>query len=199
LGFKYLEDYFWRPKRIIQNGSPNLINSIPDLVLQEDFGSHTIELSEVFSDPEGDELLLFASSVDPLLISTVINGRQLILSGGEAGNTTIKVTAIDANGGSVMDGFDVKVTGTASSEDLEELSQSVTIFPNPTRDYVSVIGEFSDQHVTIFSADGSFQQELYLSGNETRINMKHLAPGIYFIHLTVPDKGYTKVKKVIKY
>lgn len=199
LGFKYLDDYYWRPKRDELNGSPGLINAIADLELPEGFGSYTIDLSEVFADPEGDALLLFASSSESALISTQTNSQQLVLSGGEPASATILVMAVDANGGLAIDEFKVQVGITVSSHDAAFFDQNVSIFPNPAGDYISIVGALSDYNISLFSADKSYQRELSPSGQELRIDLSHLSPGLYMIQFEDLRNGSTKIEKVIKY
>lgn len=128
LGFKYLDEFYWRPKNDLLKASPSLINPIVDLILEEIFGSYEIDLTTVFTDPEGDEIFLFALSDDTDLISTDINGQQLVLTGTEKGSVSIVVTAVDANGGVVTDEFVVQVNGVLSSNDIEGSDISVSFF-----------------------------------------------------------------------
>jgi hypothetical protein len=96
LGFKYLGYYYWREKRDLLNGSPILINPIADLQLDENFDPQSIDLSNVFSDPEGDLILHFATSELSLLMEATAEDEQLTLTGGETAVVSIYVTGIES-------------------------------------------------------------------------------------------------------
>ena len=199
LGFQYEEDYYWRPKQDERNGSPSLINPLADLVLQKDFGSYSIDLSEVFTDPEEDVLLYFASSGEPTLLSTEITDQQLVLSGGAVGTIPLLVTAVDANGGRAVDEFTVTVEETSVSLDEEPIGQRIFLYPNPTRDYLYVEGELSNYRLSLFSAEGSLHREFSPSGNKTRIDVSHLSSGMYLMLIRDVENGQVKMEKVMKY
>lgn len=199
LGFQYAEEYYWRPKRDLMNESPRLINAIDDLALQENFGTYSIDLSEVFADPEDDVLLLFASSSASGLLSSSIEGQQLMLSGGELGDATIQVIAVDANGGLAMDEFTVQVQTTVANQTGPTSLPAMAIYPNPTRDYISIVGAPSHYNISLFSADKSFRQEFSVAGPKPRIDIGQLSPGLYLIQIRDLDDGSIQVRKVIKY
>ncbi|MEO1652956.1 MAG: T9SS type A sorting domain-containing protein, partial [Bacteroidota bacterium] len=199
LGFTYLGEYYWRQKKNNQNQSPRLVNELRDLELEGDFGSYSIDLSPVFSDPEADPLVFFAASVDSDLINTSINGTQLVLSGGLVGSTTIQVAAIDDNGGVVMDAFEVVVSLVTSNEDFGALGQDISIFPNPSGDYIQIKGALSGYEISICSLDKTFQKDLPSNAQELLIDLKPLAAGVYLILISDPDRKRTLVRKVVRY
>jgi hypothetical protein len=199
LGFKYLDHYYWKPKRSMLNASPTLINGIADLELQENFGTYPINLSDVFEDPEADSLLLFVTSEDTSLIASNINGQQLLLSGGKVGSTTIYVMALDANGGLAIDQFDVQVKPIVSTNDDPSSGQNITVFPRLTQDMVHVVGTTAGDQIILVSMNKTYQQTILVSGGQTSIDLSHLPAGMYLLLLTDREHGRTKVEKVVKY
>ena len=199
LGFEYLGAYYWKPKRDEQNKSPLRTNPIEDIELPENFGRFTINLSNVFEDPEGNELLYFATSQKTALISTETIGPQLILNGGTTGNTDILVMAVDANGGLAVADFEVKVGTIVSNDNFTEGEQPISISPNPAKDYILITGQLSDCQISLYSIDKSFQQEILIAGNEIRVDLSHLTAGVYMIQILEPKSGKTQVEKVVKY
>jgi hypothetical protein len=199
LGFKYLEDYYWKPKRDELNATPTLINPIADQVLQENFGTYAIDVSTVFVDLEEEVLLLFASSNESVLISTSLNGQELQLSGGAIGSAIITVTAMDSNGGCVMDEFNVEVMEIVGTDDVNAVAPVISIFPNPTRDYIFIVGETAGFGVAVFSADQSFHQVFSVAGKATQIDMRHLSAGVYFVLITDLDSGDRRLERVVRY
>ncbi len=194
LGFKYLDYYYWKPKRSVLNESPIRVNGIADLELQENFGMYTINLSDVFEDPEGDSLLLFVTSEESTLVSASINGQQLLLSGGEVGMTTIYVMALDANGGLAVNEFVVQVNPIVSTK---EVQSTISVFPRLTHDFIYIAGSAGFE-ISLISLDNSYQQVIPVSGDSISIDLSHLSPGMYLLLFTDPRNGSTKVKKVIK-
>ncbi len=195
LGFKYLGHYYWKPKRIASNAAPNVVNSIPDLELIENFGTHTINLAEVFGDSEGDSLLLFVTSENPALISADINSQQLLLSGDEIGSTTIYVMALDVNGGLAVDQFNVLVKAFSSTH---EAASKITVYPRLTQDFVYVEGASTDNTITLFSMDKSYQRTIAVSGSNKSIDLSHLPAGMYLLLFTDSKTGSSEMVKVVK-
>lgn len=194
LGFKYLDYYYWKPKRSVSNETPIRVNGIADLEVQENFGTHAINLSDVFMDSEGDSLLYFVTSEDSALVSASINAQQLLLSGGEVGMTTIYVMALDANGGLAVDEFVVQVNPIVSTQ---ELQSAISIFPRLTQDFIYVTGSAGFE-ISLISLDKSYQQAIPVSGDSISIDLSHLSSGIYLLLFTDPGNGSTSVEKVIK-
>lgn len=77
-------------------------------------------------------------------------------------------------------------------------SISLEIYPNPTQDYLSINkGKFDIKEAVLVSLDGKLIQHIELSDENTRINLRALQSGIYFI--TGEDKnGKTFCEKIIK-
>jgi hypothetical protein len=198
LGFKYLDHYYWKPKRSLSNQSPTLVNGITDLELQENFGSYSINLSNVFSDSEADSLLLFVTSEDSALVSANLNGQQLLLSGGELGNTTLYLMALDANGGLAINEFDVKVRPTVSTNIASNV-QNIAVFPRLTHDFIQVTGAVADCDISLISMDKSYQESILSSGDKTEIDLSHLPAGMYLLLFKDAKNVSTRVEKVVKY
>lgn len=198
LGFQYGNDFYWRDKMDPLNDSPTLVNPIADQELMANFDPLSIDLTPVFTDPEGEAILLFVSSTNPDLVSASIEGNQLRLSGAETGNVIIRVFALDANGGVVMDEFLVDVGNTVSSEELEEEISQIQISPNPVTDEVTLSGALSNYTFSLHSADGRRICALPANGQQSTFYLSHLPKGVYLIKITHRVQGWDRVKKVIK-
>ncbi|MFT6337421.1 MAG: hypothetical protein ACJATI_004184 [Halioglobus sp.] len=197
LGFKYLGEFYWRSKNDQLNASPNLIDPIPDFLFIEAFSDFEIDLANVFSDPEGDEIFLFAKNEDPFVLTNV-EGQTLLLSGNENGVFPITVIAIDANGGVAMDEFFVLLEEAVSSNDIR-VEDSVLIFPNPSQDNITIAGELDKYDISILSIDGSFQKDLSASGQEIGFDFSSFPSGVYMIRFVDKDNGKLIFEKVVKY
>jgi hypothetical protein len=77
------------------NLPPYLLQEIPHRQLIEGGESLTIDLSNYFSDPDNDELIFFAESSQPGLVSVATNGSMLTLFPDLRGGAVISVMASD--------------------------------------------------------------------------------------------------------
>lgn len=95
------------------NQPPVVDNPIPDQELRigdEPSGPFEEDLTEVFSDPDGDALGFSATSDDEKVATVSVQGGTLTVSaGGAEGTTPITVTAQDGFGGTAQDVFEVTV------------------------------------------------------------------------------------------
>ncbi|MEQ9403305.1 MAG: tandem-95 repeat protein [Cyclobacteriaceae bacterium] len=91
------------------NDAPVVANAIADQNENEGFASLELDLSGTFSDEDGDNLTLSASSGDEAVVIAGISGNLLTLTETGNGSCTITVTANDSNGGTVSDEFTITV------------------------------------------------------------------------------------------
>ena len=78
------------------------------------------------------------------------------------------------------------------------LESSVTLFPNPAKEYVDirVDGELNVTNMEVFDVYGKLLNTVNVIDNPTRINVNNLANGMYFVRVTT-DKG-TVTKTFVK-
>lgn len=87
------------------NSAPKIVNPISDIVESKGFESRMIDLINVFSDLDGDDLTYSVISSSIETATTEIDESTLIIKEVLTGTTTITVTAEDGKGGSVSDDF----------------------------------------------------------------------------------------------
>jgi Peptidase C10 family/Secretion system C-terminal sorting domain/Leucine Rich Repeat len=78
-----------------KNHAPLLVLPVSDRVYHEYFGSASIDLSGVFTDPEGDSQILSASSSNDSVIQVSLNTSRLIIREAGLGSSLITVKATD--------------------------------------------------------------------------------------------------------
>ena len=79
------------------NDAPVVAAPLSDQVLDEHFGTRTIDLSGVFTDPDNDPLTLTVVSSDESVVSASVAGTTLTLTEAGAGVSNITVTANDGH------------------------------------------------------------------------------------------------------
>ena len=98
----------------IKNSAPMTVGSIPDQTLTVDGGSVTVDVSNYFSDPDGDTLSYAFSFSDPSKINTSVAGATVTFTPVAVGTSTVTVTATDPSNLSATQTFSVTV-GEASN------------------------------------------------------------------------------------
>ncbi|MEE9348698.1 MAG: YCF48-related protein [Flavobacteriaceae bacterium] len=72
------------------------------------------------------------------------------------------------------------------------LDDDVTIYPNPTNDYINILGEISKiDAIKIIDIHGKVIK--MITQNVTSVNCQDLNPGTYFIKITSDLKSYNKI------
>ena len=101
------------PQKAPENQAPTVINEIPDigdLVIR--VAPESIDLSQVFSDPEGGALTYSVNSddIDSAVVTVTIEDGVVHIVPNGAGTQTVVITAEDNAGNTVSDSFDITVT-----------------------------------------------------------------------------------------
>ena len=156
-----------------------------------------------------------------LKLSTV-----LLLGLGRTGvqaQTSVNATGGDASGGGGSVSYSVGQvvytthTGTSGSvaegvqqpyeisvvtglEEAQSINLSVTAYPNPTTDYLTLrIDEFEISNLSfqLYDMNGKLLQNEKITGNQTSIVMSNLLPATYFVKVIQGNKE-VKTFKIIK-
>ncbi|MBI9068545.1 MAG: PKD domain-containing protein [Salinivirgaceae bacterium] len=179
------------------NEIPVVENPISDINLDEDFGTYTIDISAVFSDPDSDVLTYSAISDSESVVTVSIYEAILMLTGVGTGTATITVTANDGNDGTVNDMFIANIIPTGIY--IIEFGDIARIYPNPSKGifYFELIDNVcNDLFVKIIDAKG---QVIFSNSQITKsieiIDLSNYTKGIYFIQLK--SNKYSSTKKII--
>ena len=91
------------------------------------------------------------------------------------------------------------VTGTTTVGIESWLANSVSLYPNPAKEYVDVrmIGDLKVTMLEVYDVYGKLVNTVNVIDNPTRINVSGLADGMYFVRVTTEEGAVTKtfVKK----
>ena len=128
-------------------------------------------------------------------------------SGGSASYSVGQVvyTTNTGTNGSVAEGvqqaFEISVL--TGLEEAKGINLSVTAYPNPTTDYLTLEVDASTMHSTqsmmyqLYDMQGKLLQSEKITGNETSIVMSNLVPATYFVKVVQGNKE-VKTFKIIK-
>ncbi len=172
------------------NEPPSVANAIADQAKLEGFGSFTLQLSEVFEDPDDDPLTITATTSNSATATVAVNGTTLTVSEVGLGSTIITVTASDGRGGEVSDVFNVlvseptnrppTVSDAIDDQVFEEGFSSWTlalspVFSDPDGDGLS------------FSATSSNNEVITVSVNAGVLSVTEVGPGSSEVTVTASD------------
>lgn len=137
-------------------------------------------------------------SIDAGQTWNVIDNEELLSIGSAASTVKFNEESADVYIGSVDLGLlkytiDLQVLGI---EDNYFTNQDITVFPNPTKDFVSVLVlGGSTKTVTVYDLTGKQLLEVH---NSAKINLSDLSAGVYLLNI-ITDSGKSIIKRVIKH
>ena len=97
-------------KNIPENQPPMVVNPLENKTLQAGFGTDTMDIQNVFNDPNDDVLTFNAHSSDDSVLSvTIFQNNQLVIREGKVGKSKITLTANDVQGATATDTLEVTI------------------------------------------------------------------------------------------
>lgn len=91
----------------------------------------------------------------------------------------------------------IEIAITTNIKQLDNLEQSIQIFPNPTKDKIEIASAIDLIQITLTSIDGKLIKTFSSAQKNQTIDISALNKGIYFLNITtVTDKLITK--KIVK-
>lgn len=135
-------DYYFNVT-ITENNAPIIIDITNSIELRQGFGEYQINLSDMFNDPDGDEMTFNQSNSNPAIFAS-IDGDQLIITENGTGTGDLTIIASDGTESTYL---------TLSVSVLEADNTAPTVInPNPTI-ILSAIGDTAIALSTIFADD----------------------------------------------
>ncbi len=172
------------------NNPPTVSSAIADATIVSESGTRQVSLSGVFHDADSDALTVTASSSDEntATVSVSADHSTLTVTAQARGTATITVTAADGYGGSVEDGFTVRVK--AAPVVALAISDVSGLEVGATRD-VSLSGMFSDADgdsltVTASSSDNA-KATVSVAADQSALTVSGVAEGTATITVTAQD------------
>ena len=93
----------------LPNRAPQVRNRLNDIFDAEVGDSYHIQLSIVFTDPDGDDLTYTTTNTDTTVAAVQLRNDNIVVNALAVGSTTMSVTATDPDGLSATDSWDVTV------------------------------------------------------------------------------------------
>jgi subtilisin family serine protease len=148
---------------VLENHAPVVSDTIENLYIGDPDATTTIDLSEHFSDEDGEDLS-YELTYESDMLSGSVSSDVLSLTSESNGLSTFSVTASDARGESATITFEIMV---------RDDDETIDIYPNPVTDFVNFrMGE---------DVDGTLQVKAYNSNGvlvETQnVDISTFSPG----------------------
>lgn len=174
------------------NSNPVVAAAIDDLSLASGFEVYEFSLSDVFSDEDGDAIVLTASSSDESVALVEISSEKLTLIEQADGSAIITVTATDVEGASVSDSFTLTIGANSAPTVANEISdQSLTAgFGAATIELANV---FSDDDALTFAASSSDQSIVTVGVSGTTLTITEVAVGSTSVNVSATDPSGQQV------
>lgn len=158
------------------------------------------------------KLLCFLIIVFHLGLSDVFSQQQPTTGGGDitGSNGSIAysvgqpfVAINSGTSGSLSEGVQqpYEISEVLSTENFLELSSTISIYPNPTSEILTLkIEDLSNLKLQyqLYEFTGKIVQENEINGNNTSINVANLQSAIYFLKILNSENGEFKTYKIIK-
>jgi glucose/arabinose dehydrogenase len=181
------------------NTIPQLNEGLDSLFLEKGFESYLIDLSNVFTDRDGDPLHFSVSLQDTEIINARISEESLIIEEAGIGETNVLVSATDGYGGIVSDDLYILVEAVLSL--FNNSTYDISIYPNPADNYLRIKTNHDDitnLSISIISLTGKSISKI-TSIHDT-IDLRMLQPGIYIVRIESSglEESVTNFKLFIK-
>ena len=151
-------------------------------------------------------VLLLGLGLTGVQAQTSVNATGGDASGG-GGSVSYSVgqvvyTTHTGTSGSVAEGVQqpYEISVVTGLEEAQSINLSVTAYPNPTTDYLTLrIDEFEISNLSfqLYDMNGKLLQNEKITGNQTSIVMSNLLPATYFVKVIRGNKE-VKTFKIIK-
>lgn len=177
-------------ENLTANKAPVVANPLVDLSLSPGFTTTAIDLSNVFSDEEGDPLTYTTVVAEEAIVTQNTSGNTLTLTEVGPGTTTVTVTADDGNGGTISDEFLVTVGNNATPVVATPIVDK-TYDEGFASDVFSIAGTFTDADadvltVTISIADEAVVTAAYNDATE-ELTLTEVGVGSTIVTVTADD------------
>lgn len=178
---------------VLENTPPQKIRDIEDIFMTSVGAEFSLNMSDYFTDPDGETLRYSVSSSNPSAIYLTSNADKVIGTVLKFGTASVTITAIDAKNAIATAEFKVMA---------RDPSVEYVAYPNPVKDVLRLATgkNLEDVTVKIVSQTGSVVYDGILKASAfepAEIDMSGCAPGKYLATFKIGTKDYneTIIKK----
>lgn len=173
---------------VLENTPPNKIKDIEDIFTTAIGSEFTMNMTDYFIDPDGENLSFEITSSNPSVAYFAQNEDRIIGTVLKYGATVVTVTAVDAKKAKAQAEFRLLA---------REASVKYAAYPNPVKDVLKVATgkDLEEIAVRIVSQTGAivYDGSLKASAFEpAEIDMSRCAPGKYMATLRIGSKEYNE-------
>lgn len=174
--------------QILENSSPISLQDFADLYVEQNEGIFTFELSDYFSDSDGESLTYTISDSTKGVSESEISGNTLTVNIVGYGHNILTVKAYDA----------IKASCTLEMRIMVKDPQNlVELYPIPVTDILNIrTGQEKETEILIKSESGHIvysNKKMVSAFDPAIINMENCAPGKYSISVTISGMVTEKV------
>ncbi|MDR0604430.1 MAG: T9SS type A sorting domain-containing protein [Bacteroidales bacterium] len=172
---------------VVNNDASLVTLTVSEGTLDPVFDANTVDYIVNVS-YEIDSITIFAQSTDPNATVTGIGRFEL-----RVGVTIFHVT-VTAEDGLTTQVYTVAVYRNSVGIEMIEVSESINVYPNPTRDILYVVSDLQIKQIDIYDINGKVVKQII--NPEQSISVSELSRGIYMLQIQT-DRGVA-IKKVTK-
>ncbi|WP_424961460.1 T9SS type A sorting domain-containing protein [Ekhidna sp.] len=146
------------------------------------------------------------------LVSTYVSAqsieRQAVVSAAKTGTTasysigeTVVTTAVAAGDAFLIAGFQQPFVTSEPALSVSDISESLSVYPNPSRDLVNIAGEgvdFTNAEISLFTLEGKKVSIGIEKGVQLRLDISRLPANIYWLNIQLSDNKKAASFKLIK-
>lgn len=172
---------------VLENRAPELVRNLSDMVLSSSGERMTLDLSQYWSEPDGENMTITCVSDNQDVVSVSGSGTTYFFKAGKNGVATITMTAKDGFGAVTTKEFKIGVY---------DDSVGPTLYPNPVKTNLYVrVGYEREVKLQVYSEFGALVKTF--NGNASvfvpfEADMSSLAPGRYKVKVSYGDSSYEK-------
>jgi len=189
--------YFCIDNMMMVNEAPFVANPLADISIDENATDTTIDLSDLFSDPDNDDTAIaktVKSNSNTELVNAGISGNDLSLSytANANGEAEIVIEA-ESDGMTVTDTLMVIIRETTKIINPINESVSLSVYPNPTKGEFRINSQDNQSmNIEVYNLMGNliYKNPNYRTGQVVDINKQ--PAGNYIIKIKIKNQTYSK-------
>ena len=174
----------------VANRSPVPVATLSPLSLRVSTGARSVEVSNAFSDPDGDALTYGAWSSAPSVATVTATGSTVEVTPVSAGTATVTVTATDGGGSNTSATQTFEVTVANRSPVAEESLPALSLRVSERVRSVDVSGAFSDPDgdPLTYGASSSAPSVATVSVSGSTVAVRPVSAGTATVTVTATDE-----------